>query len=180
MLTFASSTDPRSTFLRLAAGSRFSSPFCAPFDPLAAPDAAAAAAAAWAMGEWWTRTTSVYDLVWWPSERLKDSDGMESAGALLGGCSSEGLTGTSLVPSAVLSTAPVDSFRRLWACFTRRSSTPTRSEGRSPAGNKTNFRSRSQYIDCFIQRTFLVVESKECERHESCERLRVQRLLPLS
>ena len=39
-----------------------------------------------------------YDFTLWPIERLKDFDGMESAGALLGGCSSLGFAGTSDVP----------------------------------------------------------------------------------
>ena len=46
---------------------------------------------------WWTLTSKEYDL-FWPLDKLKDSDGIDIALALLGGWSSEGFTGTSTWP----------------------------------------------------------------------------------
>ena len=52
-------------------------------------------------GVWWTLTNNEHVLMWCPLAKLNDSEGMDSAGALEGGWSSEGLTWISVDPSGL-------------------------------------------------------------------------------
>jgi hypothetical protein len=48
-----------------------------------------------------TRKSNTYDLTRWPLDRLNDSVGIDIVGAFGGGWSSDGLIGTSLVPTVI-------------------------------------------------------------------------------
>jgi hypothetical protein len=48
-----------------------------------------------------TRKSNTYDLTRWPLDRLNDSVDIDIVGAFGGGWSSDGLMGTSLVPTVI-------------------------------------------------------------------------------
>ena len=86
----------------------------------------------WVVNVWRTLTWSEYDLFWIPLLRLKDSDGIDNAVALLGGWSSEGLTGTSQLPIEKFMIGAECSFLFLDELFIKTSSTLTLSGVFSP------------------------------------------------